>query len=84
MVSVSEPNFFMLPLTFAGSNSHDMATRNLYLVSRMFWSEDVCRSDVCWGTLSPQFNFTQVFSTFVLYVQYLKNSQCINDLHGSE
>jgi hypothetical protein len=55
----------MILLAFAGSNGRDVVTRNLYIVSRMFWSEDVCRSDVCWGALSPQFDFTQVCSVFV-------------------
>ena len=33
---------------------------NPYLVCRMFWSEDSSRSQVCWGTTTPQFGFKQV------------------------
>lgn len=33
---------------------------NPYLVCRMFWSEDTSRSQVCWGTATPQFGFKQV------------------------
>ena len=38
----------------------DGATRNLYLVCRMFWCDDVVNSNVCWGTCNPKFNFVQV------------------------
>ena len=35
-------------------------TRNTYLVCRMFWSNDSVHSNVCWGTLNPQYQFNQV------------------------
>ena len=33
---------------------------NVYLVGRMFWSDDAARSEVCWGTTQPNFDYAQV------------------------
>nr|KAI8756892.1 C2 domain-containing protein 3-like [Biomphalaria glabrata] len=38
----------------------DSSIRNTYLVCRMFWCNDAVHSDVCWGTLNPEYNFLQV------------------------
>ncbi|KAK7097644.1 C2 domain-containing protein 3-like [Littorina saxatilis] len=43
----------------------DQMTRNTYLVCRMFWSNDSVHSNVCWGTLNPQYNFSQVAPVLV-------------------
>ena len=43
-----------------GWTGRDMSTRNLYLVARMFWCDDISRSGVCWGTFDPEFRFLQV------------------------
>ncbi|KAL8593869.1 hypothetical protein ACOMHN_018081 [Nucella lapillus] len=48
-----------------GSSGRDQLTRNTYLVCRMFWSSDSVHSSVCWGTLNPQYNFTQVAPVLV-------------------
>ncbi|XP_013378816.1 C2 domain-containing protein 3-like [Lingula anatina] len=52
-----------------GWTGRDMATRNLYLVCRMFWCDDAVTSSVCWGTFNPVFNFVQIGP--VLVTQYL-------------
>ena len=46
----------------------DAATRNLYLVCRMFWCDDVVNSNVCWGTSNPKFNFAQVRFLVLLFL----------------
>ena len=33
---------------------------NSYLVCRMFWDEVASKSQVCWNSLDPEFNFVQV------------------------
>ncbi|XP_059149560.1 C2 domain-containing protein 3-like [Physella acuta] len=38
----------------------DAVVRNTYLVCRMFWCNDSVHSNVCWGTLNPEYNFLQV------------------------
>ncbi|BFZ15049.1 hypothetical protein BsWGS_18088 [Bradybaena similaris] len=43
----------------------DAVTRNTYVVCRMFWTNDAVRSDVCWGTLNPEYNFLQVAPVLV-------------------
>ncbi|XP_076468573.1 C2 domain-containing protein 3-like isoform X2 [Babylonia areolata] len=48
-----------------GSSGRDQMTRNTYLVCRMFWSNDSVHSNVCWGTLNPQYNFSQVAPVLV-------------------
>ena len=40
--------------------ARDSVARNLYLTCRMLWSDDDCRSQVCWGTADPQFQLSQV------------------------
>ncbi|XP_022100363.1 C2 domain-containing protein 3-like isoform X2 [Acanthaster planci] len=44
----------------SGLGGRDQTTRNTYLVCRLFWSDDSVRSNVCWGTTEPDYNFTQV------------------------
>ncbi|XP_071786712.1 C2 domain-containing protein 3-like isoform X1 [Asterias amurensis] len=39
----------------------DLTVRNTYLVCRLFWSDDSVRSNVCWGTTEPNYNFMQVY-----------------------
>ncbi|XP_072039618.1 C2 domain-containing protein 3-like [Amphiura filiformis] len=54
------------PTGWSGWGSdRDMATRNTYLVCRMFWSDDSVRSNVCWGTPEPNYNFIQVAPVLV-------------------
>ena len=36
---------------------------NSYLVCRMFWCEEVSRTNVCWNTVDPEFKFKQVSTT---------------------
>lgn len=61
-------NYTLWHFFIAGRQGRDMSTRNLYLVCRMFWCDDVSRSNVCWGTFEPQFNFVQVFTNcFTMY-----------------
>ena len=43
--------------TVGQSTGRDLS--NLYLVARMFWCEDIARSDICWGATDPLFNFIQ-------------------------
>eukprot|EP00057_Strongylocentrotus_purpuratus_P012237 XP_011666711.1 PREDICTED: C2 domain-containing protein 3 [Strongylocentrotus purpuratus] len=42
------------------SGGRDRVVNNTYLVGRMFWLDDAARSDVCWGTTQPAFDFVQV------------------------
>lgn len=35
-------------------------TANLFLVSRMFWCDEVSKSQIHWGTNNPQFVYKQV------------------------
>ncbi|CAL1526799.1 unnamed protein product, partial [Lymnaea stagnalis] len=44
----------------AQPEGRDSVVRNTYLVCRMFWSNESVHSNVCWGTLDPEFNFLQV------------------------
>ncbi|KAI8520271.1 C2 domain-containing protein 3 [Branchiostoma belcheri] len=37
----------------------DLSVRNPYLVCRMFWCDETVRSNVCWGTNDPRFDFHQ-------------------------
>ncbi|KAK7503764.1 hypothetical protein BaRGS_00004887, partial [Batillaria attramentaria] len=48
-----------------GAATRDQMTRNTYLLCRMFWSNDAVHSDVCWGTVNPQYNFSQVAPVLV-------------------
>ncbi|KAK3584373.1 hypothetical protein CHS0354_001298 [Potamilus streckersoni] len=43
-----------------GTQARDSHIRNSYLVCRMFWCDDAVHSNVCWGSLQPQFNFVQI------------------------
>ncbi|XP_071951617.1 C2 domain-containing protein 3-like [Antedon mediterranea] len=43
----------------------DNVTRNTYLVCRMFWSDDVVNSNVCWGTTEPDYEFLQIAPVLV-------------------
>ncbi|UJR25905.1 hypothetical protein I4U23_007253 [Adineta vaga] len=40
-------------------NSNNNLVRNPYFVYRAFWNEERIISVVCWGTLTPKFNFEQ-------------------------
>ncbi|XP_063970605.1 C2 domain-containing protein 3-like [Lytechinus pictus] len=42
------------------SGGRDRLVHNTYLVGRMFWLDDAARSDVCWGTTQPNFDYVQV------------------------
>lgn len=46
--------------TTSGLTGRDSKARNCYVVCRMFWCDDVARSQVCWGTSDPQFGFAQL------------------------
>ncbi|XP_038063110.1 C2 domain-containing protein 3-like [Patiria miniata] len=49
-----------LGVGISGLGGRDQTTRNTYLVCRLFWSDDSVRSNVCWGTTEPDYNFMQV------------------------
>lgn len=45
------------------SNQGLVTKNNLYLVCRMFWSDELSKSRVCWGSANPSFGFKQVGPT---------------------
>ena len=45
---------------FSAWTGRDSRTRNVYLVCRLFWCDDVSTSSVCWGSSRPKFDFSQV------------------------
>nr|XP_006820715.1 PREDICTED: C2 domain-containing protein 3-like [Saccoglossus kowalevskii] len=47
-------------LGIIGKSGRDLTVRNTYLLCRTFWSNDVVRSSVCWGTSQPHYDFVQV------------------------
>ncbi|XP_077984214.1 C2 domain-containing protein 3-like [Glandiceps talaboti] len=53
------------PLPGVGLAGRDLTVRNTYLVCRMFWCDDVVRSNVCWGTAEPNYDFIQVAPVLV-------------------
>ncbi|CAI9744497.1 domain-containing 3-like [Octopus vulgaris] len=55
------------------------ATRNSYLVCRMFWCEQQVRSSICWRTNNPQYDFIQVSPVFVTanFLERIRNNYLI-------
>ncbi|KAL3878157.1 hypothetical protein ACJMK2_030527 [Sinanodonta woodiana] len=43
-----------------GTQARDSSIYNSYLVCRMFWCDDAVHSNVCWGSLQPEFKFVQI------------------------
>ncbi|XP_014783134.1 C2 domain-containing protein 3 [Octopus bimaculoides] len=55
------------------------ATRNSYLVCRMFWCEQKVRSSICWHTNNPQYDFIQVSPVLVTanFLERIRNNYLI-------
>ena len=52
------------------SSKGDLARpANCFLVCRMFWDEEASRSQVCWNTLDPEFNFIQVGIPCLIFLE---------------
>ncbi|XP_033104608.1 C2 domain-containing protein 3-like [Anneissia japonica] len=47
------------------SFGRDNITRNTYLICRMFSSDDAVKSNVCWGTTEPNYDFLQIAPVLV-------------------
>ena len=60
LTSYGDMNPSQLSSLKATLNGRDSKARNCYLVCRMFWCDDIARSQVCWGNLDPQFGFSQM------------------------
>lgn len=55
-----------------GNSIQDQTFRNPFLSCRMFWSDEVYRSCICWGTFDPEFHFVQVYFYFMkILINYI-------------